>query len=253
MPGAGLGLVWLDGRAMQAGSHDGHGGKGEMSVRSAVFDRAGKQTSETAVDLRVCECCPTAAAVTSEGPIVAYRDRSADEIRDISIARLVGGKWTAPVAVHNDSWRIAACPVNGPALSAEGRTVAIAWFTAKGDEGHAFAAFSADAGASFGTPIRLDDASALGRVDVQLLPDGSALATWIEFAGDRAQFKVRRVLPSGQKSDAKAVSGLNAGRASGYPRMVRAGREILFAWTETGETSRVRIAVATLPAATTLR
>ena len=252
MPGAGLGLVWLDGRAMKSGSHDDHG-SGAMSVRGAIFDHSGQQTADLPIDLRVCECCPTAVAVTAEGPIVAYRDRSADEIRDISLSRLVGGKWTTPVTVHHDGWRIAACPVNGPALSAEGRHVAIAWFSATGDEGHAYAAFSADAGASFGTPIRLDDVSALGRVDVQLLADGSALSTWIEFADDRAQFKVRRVVPSGQQGQAMAVSALNAGRASGYPRMVRAGREIVFAWTEAGDTPRVRTAVAVLPSAGTIR
>ncbi len=252
MPGAGLGLVWLDGRAMAAGGHDGHGG-GEMSVRGAVFDRAGQQTDETTIDLRVCECCPTAAAVTSEGPIVAYRDRSPDEIRDIYVSRFTGGKWTAPAAVHDDGWRIAACPVNGPALSAAERRVAIAWFTATGDEGHAFAAFSTDAGASFGIPIRLDEASALGRVDIELLPDGSALAAWIEFADGRAQFKARRVTADGGTSPAVPVSALAAGRASGYPRIVRAGHDVHFAWTEAGEVSRVLTAVATLPGAPTRR
>jgi hypothetical protein len=36
MPGAGLGLIWLDGRAMKSG-HGEHGG-GEMSVRGAIYD-----------------------------------------------------------------------------------------------------------------------------------------------------------------------------------------------------------------------
>ena len=252
MPGAGLGLVWLDGRAMKSGSHDSHGENGgAMSVRGAIYDRSGKQIHEAPIDLRVCECCPTAAAVTADGPIVAYRDRSEDEIRDIYVSRLVNGKWTTPAAVHNDRWKIAACPVNGPALSADGRTVAIAWFTAKGDEGHAYAAFSSDAGASFGAPIRLDDASALGRVDVQLLADGSAVATWIEFADGRAQFKARAIDRSGQRGGAVAVAGLNAGRSSGYPRMARFGNELLFAWTETGDALGVRTAVARIPAVST--
>jgi hypothetical protein len=254
MPGAGLGLVWLDGRAMKGGGHDGHGDTGgAMSVRGAVYDQNGRQISEGPVDLRVCECCPTAAAVTADGPIVAYRDRTEEEIRDIYIARYVNGKWTTPVAVHHDRWKIAACPVNGPALSAEGKQVAIAWFTAKGDEGHAFAAFSSDSGASFGAPIRLDDASALGRVDVQLLPSGSAVATWIEFADGRAQFTARLVEPSGRKGSAIAVAGMNAGRSSGYPRMARFGDELVFAWTETGDKPGVRTAIARLPATSIVR
>ena len=206
MPGAGLGLVWLDGRATKPGAHGEHGGGGAMTVRSAVFDRAAQQRSEALVDSRVCDCCPTAAAVTSEGPIVAYRDRSPGEVRDIQVSRFVSGKWTEPVPVHNDNWKIAACPVNGPALSASGRTVAVAWFTATGDEGHAYAAFSSDAGASFGAPIRVDDAKALGRVDVELLRDGSALATWIEVGEGPARFKIRRVRSTGERGAATVVA-----------------------------------------------
>lgn len=152
--------------------------------------------------MRVCECCPTAAAVTADGPIIAYRDRSPDEIRDIYVSRLVSGKWSEPAAVHRDNWKIAAYPVNGPALSANGKKVATAWFTAKGDVGHTFVAFSSDSGRSFNAPIQLDDASALGRVDVALLDDGSAAATWIEFADGKAHFRLRRITRSGERSPA---------------------------------------------------
>ena len=218
-----------------------------MSVRGAVFDRTGEQMSETPVDLRVCECCPTAATVTAEGPIVAYRDRSEGEIRDIYVSRLRDGTWSEPAPVHRDNWKIAACPVNGPALSANARQVAIAWFTAQGDEGHVFAAFSSDAGRTFGTPIRVDDAGALGRVDVTLLDDGSAVATWIEFANGKAEFQMRRITASGERSPALGISGLAASRASGYPRMARVGKELLFAWTESTQPTRVMTASALVP------
>jgi len=244
MPGSGgLGLIWLDGRAMKAGHGGGdHGGGGDMSVRSATFDKAGKQLTESPVDLRVCECCPTTAAVTAEGPIVAYRDRSDSEIRDIYVSRLVSGKWSEPAPVHRDNWQIAACPVNGPALSADGKAVALAWFTAKGDEGHTFIAFSSDSGRTFGKPIRLDDTSALGRVDAALLADGSAMATWIEFADGKAQFRMRRVMPTGERGQATTVAGLSANRARGYPRMARFGDELIFAWTESGTPTSVKTA-----------
>lgn len=249
MHGAGLGLVWLDGRAMKAGPGHGEHGGGDMSVRGAIYDPGGKQVSESLVDARVCECCPTAAAVTAEGPIVAYRDRSATEIRDIYVSRLVAGKWSEPAPVHRDNWQIAACPVNGPALSANGKDVALAWFTATGDEGHSYVAFSGDSGKSFGQPVRLDDASALGRVDVALLDDGSAAATWIEFADGKSQFRMRRVTPKGDRSPAVTVAGLAAGRASGYPRMAQAGGELLFAWTESGTPTKVLTARVAVPKA----
>jgi hypothetical protein len=250
MPGGGLGLAWLDGRAMSSGgSHDAHGdARGDMSVRFATFGRDWKQISETPVDLRVCECCPTTAAAISEGPIVAYRDRSEGEIRDIVVSRLENGAWSEPRTVHADDWKIAACPVNGPMLSARGRDVALAWFTARGDEPRAFVAFSSDAGRTFGSPIRVDDAGSLGRVDVELMADGSAVASWIEFADNRAQFRVRRVDSSGARARAVTIAGLAGGRASGYPRIGRHGDELVFAWTETENgRSRVQTAVTRLP------
>ena len=242
MPGAGLGLVWLDGRQMKVGDHDGMDA-GPMSIRSATFNPDGTQADELLIDDRVCECCPSAAAVTSKGPIVAFRNRTTDEIRDIYVSRLVGGRWTAPMPVHNDSWKIAACPVNGPALSASGRDVAIAWFTGVGDEGHVYAAFSSNDGETFSAPIRADDVGAVGRVDVELLVDGSAAVTWIEFADQRSQFRIRRIERSGAKSASSTVAGIAAGRASGYPRLARHGDELLFAWTEAGERPQVRTAV----------
>src|SRR5262249_46893457 len=155
-PGAGLGLVWLDGRATDP---DAPNATGNMSLRSATFSREGKQLRDAALDTRVCDCCETSIAATSEGPIVAYRNRSAKEIRDIYVSRLSGGRWTTPVAVHNDNWEIDACPVNGPAISARARDVVVAWFAAPKEDGHAFVAFSKDGGRTFGAPQRIDDKS----------------------------------------------------------------------------------------------
>ena len=136
--GDGFGLVWLDGRAMK--------GWRRASARPS-HERAWRRRDERPLrairqDLQadrrirrrcaVCECCPTAAAVTAEGVITAYRNRSDEEIRDNYVARLVNGKWSAPQPVFNDNWKIAACPVNGPALSAPtAATVAMTWFTVK--------------------------------------------------------------------------------------------------------------------------
>jgi hypothetical protein len=247
VPGAGLGLVWLDGRAMAGGSHDGNGG-GAMSVRFALYDPHWRRTTELPIDPRVCECCPTTAAVTDQGPIVAYRNRSEDETRDIYVSRLENGAWTEPRAVHHDGWTINACPVNGPMLSTRGRNVVIAWFTAVGDQPRVFLAFSTDSARTFGAPIRLDDAGSLGRVDIELLQDGSAIASWIELSAAGAELRARRVDPAGRRSPAVAVSSVAASRASGYPRLAVHGSDVTFAWTEAADGStRVRTALASLP------
>ena len=252
----GFGVVWLDGRNMKgsehpsAGSGQGneHGDAGSMTVRFARFNQGFKQVEESEIDARVCECCPTTAAVTSEGIITAYRNRSDDEIRDNYVARFVNGKWTTPQPVFNDNWKIAACPVNGPSLSANGNLVAMSWFTAKNDQPQALMAFSSDAGKTFSNPIRVDDAGTLGRVDLELLPDGSALATWIEFGNQKAQFMARRIDRNGTRSAPVAIAGLAGSRASGYPRAAIAGGEAIFAWTEAGAggATEVRTAVAKL-------
>jgi hypothetical protein len=243
----GLGLVWLDGRAMKADHGPGGHGTGDMSLRFGAFDGAWKQTTEEALDLRVCECCPTAVALTADGPLVAYRDRGPNEVRDIYVTRYQNQKWTSPTAVHADGWRVPACPVNGPSLSARGRDVAVAWFTAKDDQPKAFAAFSTDSGSTFGAPIRLDDEATLGRVDVELLPDGAALAAYVEFASRQASFRVRRIDRSGVKSAPVIVAGMVGNRTSGHPRMALHGKELVFAWVEREGGSQVRTAVARLP------
>lgn len=228
LPGGDLGLVWLDGRAMTP-EGDGHGG-GAMSLRAARFDASGTQQSDSLVDDRVCECCPTAAAMTDDGPIVAFRNRAEGEIRDIHVSRLVAGAWTTSVPVFDDRWEFPACPVNGPAIDADGRRVAVSWFTMRDGLGHAFAAFSTDGGRTFGAPVRLDDEAALGRVDVALLAEGAA-ATWIEFARGGAEWRMRVVLPDGSRGPAKTVTRVSASRSSGYPRLARHGRELVLAWT----------------------
>lgn len=238
MASGSLGIVWLDGRSMKE--------REEMSLRAAAFDRERNQLFEDAVDTRVCDCCPTAAAVTSDGPIVAFRDRSDDETRDISVSRFINDSWTEPVAVHHDGWHLNGCPVNGPALSANGRDVAVAWFTAPNDDGRAFVAFSGDAGKTFGEAVRVDNSRSLGRVDVDLLSDGSAMVSWIELGDSGATFMVRRVERSGKRSQAATVATLGASRSSSYPRMARRGNELLFAWTSS-DSVQVQTAIARLP------
>jgi hypothetical protein len=238
--------VWLDGRDQELNTTDPLGGS--MALYFASFDTQWKQTAETSVDARVCECCQTAVVVTADGVLTAFRDRSPEEVRDIKVSRLENGTWTPAQSVHDDNWTIDGCPVNGPALSARGRDVAAAWFTAPNDKGRAFAAFSQDAGRTWSAPIRLDDAQSTGHVDIERLDDGSAVASWVEFADGRSRFKVRRVWPSGMRSDAVEVPG--AGRVSGYPRMTRTSEELILAWTDSESGQQLKGAVARLPRAT---
>jgi hypothetical protein len=242
--GTGMGAVWLDGRKMSGEGHEGHGGSGdEMTLMATSIDANGKLGPEILLDSRTCDCCQNTVAMTSRGPIVAYRNRTADEIRDIYVTRRVAGKWMDGAPVWNDNWKIAACPVNGPALAASGDRVALAWFTGARDTLRVNVAFSNDAGASWGKPTRVDNGAPGGRVDAVLLDDGSALVSWIErIGGDTAAVRVRRVMPNGRSGLPITIARSSTARASGVPKMVRAGADVVFAWTVPGRPSFIRVA-----------
>jgi hypothetical protein len=244
IPGQGLGVVWLDGRQTVKNRES-----GPMSIRFASYDAQWKQRADTLIDAKVCDCCTTSVAVTTDGLVTAFRNRTDDEIRDIYVSRLEGDKWTEGTSVHDDGWHITACPVNGPVVSAVGRDVAVAWFTTHDDQGQAFAALSTDAGRTWSNPVRLDEAGSLGHVDIEMLEDGTAVATWEEFADKRGQFRARRVERSGATSPAVVIAGASGGRVSGVPRLARLGNQLVFAWTERpdrGGNGTVKTATATL-------
>ncbi len=231
---------WLDGRETAGG----HGERGAMTLRTAlVGDRAG---ASEPLDSRVCDCCQTAASVTAEGPVVVYRDRSDAEIRDVSIVRREHERWTAPKPVHADGWEIGGCPVNGPAVAAAGRRVAVAWYTQSRDAPRVQVAFSNDAGKSFGAPIAVDSKVPLGRVDLVLHENADALVLWVAAEGKSASIRLARVTPEGRVGSPVTVAPTEASRSSGFPRLERMGATLVLAWVEASEPSRLR--AATLPA-----
>lgn len=214
-----------------------------MALRYVKIERDGTLMDEAKLDARVCECCQTSAAMTADGPVVVYRDRSDEELRDVSIVRLVAGKWTEARPVHRDGWKLDGCPVNGPSVSASGRRVAVAWFTAVNDKPRVKLAFSTNAGESFGEPITVDDGNPAGRVDVLMLDDGSALVSWLEKMDGGGAVRVRRVKADGKIDPAITVAPSGTARSNGFPQMARTGNSLVFAWVS----SRVLTATMALP------
>jgi len=86
-----------------------------------------------------------------------------------------------------------------------------------------------------------------------MLDDGTAAASWVEFADQRARLRVRRVESSGMRSAAVDIAGTGAAHVAGQPRLTRAGRDLVLAWTEsdaegeTGTRRQVRVATARIP------
>lgn len=245
--GEGMGLVWLDGRKYAPDDTGGEPAR-EMTLRHRTVRADGTAGTETLVDGRTCDCCQTDAALTSRGVVVVYRDRSAQDVRDIYVTRRTEGGWTEGIPVHRDGWVISGCPVNGPAVDASGDRVAVAWFTGAGDRPRVYVAFSEDAGASFGDPVRVDGGDPSGRVDLSLLPDGRAAVSWLERRGpEGAELRLASVGPGGREGPPVVVAPSSAARASGFPRMVRApwnGSEVVLAWTDVSDADRPRVRVA---------
>jgi len=236
--------VWLDGRHT-AGGHD-HGDGGAMTLRSVDIDAGGRPAGAGhEIDARVCDCCQTDAATTGEGLVVVYRDRSPEEIRDVAVVRRTTSGWSEPQAVHADGWHMPACPVNGPAIDAQGSEVAVAWFTAP-DRPRVRLAFSSDAGRSFSPPLEVAAGRVAGRVDVALLGDGRAAVSWLEETPAGAEIRVQPFTRSGVAGRAVSVARSSANRSSGFPQMIRAGDRLLFAWTDAAEPLRLRAATAEL-------
>lgn len=223
-------ISWLDGRnaAMQHGSGHEEGNHGQMTIRAAIVNKQGGKVNEWELDNKVCDCCQTSATHTSNGPIVVYRDRSDDEIRDISIVRFVNGSWTQPKTIFPDQWKITGCPVNGPRSDAEGNTLAIAWFSSPDAKARVNIIFSADGGETFDTPIKVDEGNAIGRVDVVMLDEKSAMVSWMEGAA----IKAARFYKDGRKDSSVIISSTSESRSSGFPQMTKTGKNIIFAWTD---------------------
>lgn len=230
-----IGVVWLDGRNMTGGhGEDGHHGGGGMTLRSALVSPDGELLEGRLIDGLVCDCCQTDAVVTKNGPLVVYRNRTEDENRDIQAVRADGDGWGSPVAVHDDGWKIAGCPVNGPAVSTDGRQVDVAWFTAAVEPEVRFAR-SFDGGSTFGEPMQIDLAlgSPWGRVDVVTLDDGTSIVSYVDRAGPgRGHVALREIRASGEAyRTAALLSGEEPARQVGFPQMVRNGGDLIVAWT----------------------
>lgn len=217
-----------------------------MTLGSVRFALDGSLKSEAVADANTCSCCSTSIVQSGSATLAAYRDRTAGEIRDISIVRLRDGRWTAPKTVHADGWNINACPTNGPVLAAAGSRVAVAWFTGAGNVGRVKAAFSDDGGETFGTPLVVDGGRPVGWPATVLLEDGGAVVSWLETLGDgRGEIRLRRVSPSGWLGEPLAVAQSASGRSTGIPQLVRAGDSLVVAW----RSDRVLTAIVPIPGA----
>ena len=269
-----VGVAWLDGRhtaeagdaAAATAGHGSHAGDGKsaaaqvasgqggtapapnvasgpalpapstpmMTLRTAHFDAALQRHDEQPLDLSTCDCCQTDAVVTAGRTLIAYRDRTEGEIRDIFVARHDGQRWLVPVRVHPDEWKMPACPVNGPSLAARDRDVVLGWYTAAGDVPALKLARSTDAGDAFAAPVVVDRGEAVqGRVDVAL-GDDAVWVLWVRESAQGQSLHLARYAPDlSRELQRLEVARLRGrGRATGFPQLVLADGGAYVVWTD---------------------
>ena len=224
--------VWLDARDYNSQNFGG-GSENAVQLRSTTIGKDGTLGNDIPLDLRACSCCQTSAAITGDGTVlIAYRDRTADEIRDISIVRRHNGAWSDPVNIHADGWEISGCPVNGPAIDAQATDAVVAWFTGADDIPTVKVAFSEDSGATFGPAFQVDTGEGVGRVSTLMLATGEALISWVEWAGDGEALMLCRATKNAGCVARQIITEHTAAGSFNFPKLERSGDTIYLAWTQ---------------------
>ena len=222
-------ITWLDGRNTVEKKLDGH--HKPMTIRFAEITNTGEVINESELDEAACDCCQTSIAMTNNGPIVVYRDRSENEVRDIYTIRNINGVWEEPNPLHNDGWIINGCPVNGPKVAVNSTNLAIAWFTVVNDNPIVNVSFSKTNGDSFGTPFKLNDLDAIGRVDVAFLNNEEVIVSYMEVDDIGTYLRIKKVSFDGKISEPITISKIDGGRNTGVPQLEIIDSEIFIVWT----------------------
>ena len=222
-------LIWLDGRNTAVEVED--AAARSMTLRSAEMDSGGRLSREQVIDDRVCDCCQTDIAISSNGPIAVYRNRTVDEIRDIYVSRFTNGTWQPGTPIADDGWLISGCPVNGPAIDAEGDLVAIAWFSGANDKTVVNAVLSRNGGRTFKEPVEVATSRVSGHVGVAVVDRASVVVSWVESdnRGTNA-INLRGLTAAGELGVVTTVGRSNLLRI--YPQMARIGDRLILAWTD---------------------
>lgn len=219
--------VWIEARYAQTDDE-----QDQVSLMSTRF-RKGRLLPETRVDGRTCTCCQTSIVKTKSGLLAAYRDRTAEEIRDIAVVPLQAAGWGRPVYVHHDNWRIPGCPVNGPQITTDGdQNVAVAWFTVGAGTPQVKVAFSADEGRTFESVHQVDGGKPIGRVDIEFIA-GGAVVSWLERAhAGMVQLRAKWVASNDNGHQPVVIGETLGSHKSGFPRLAKHQGQLFVVWTE---------------------
>ncbi len=169
-------VSWIDGRE---GPHK------SGTYLAHVVERGARVAGVSRLDDTTCPCCRVALATgPGETVLASWRRVLPGDVRDMVVgASNDGGRTFAPATVvHDDRWKITACPHRGASLGLDARGRAyIAWYT-EGPDGQPKILAAAENARRFGEPVRLN-ASAGSIPDhprLAVAPGGAAVVVWEE-------------------------------------------------------------------------
>lgn len=213
----------------------------QMTLRAGIINADSSLGQQWQLDDRVCDCCATSISNTAKGPVVVYRDRSVDEIRDIYAVQLIDTVWTQPKPVYNDNWHINGCPVNGPAIASGATSTAVTWFTNANNNPIVQLALSNNSGQNFNEAILLDSSPAIGRVAIQVDDKGNSYVLFMSENDQNSKLNLVMRDAQGKQLKAMALLDLPAERASGFPQLVLHNGNVVISYTDVKEkTSQVK-------------
>ena len=237
--------TYLDGRQNELSNHD-KSIRPQMTLRGTSYNIDGNILEDLLIDDRVCDCCQTDLAITENGEsIVVYRDRSEDEVRDIYYSYKKDNKWSKPINIFNDNWEIPGCPVNGPAISTFNNTSAVVWYTFSNNNNQLKVAFSNDISNGFDTPIIVNANDPIGRVDIELLDQNTALISYIDIIDGGAYIKLQMITSDRNQDKLLIIDESSENRSSGFPVITldKEKNKTIIAWTENKEKFKIKTAL----------
>ena len=237
--------TYLDGRQNELSNHD-KSIRPQMTLRGTSYNIDGNILEDLLIDDRVCDCCQTDLAITENGQsIVVYRDRSENEVRDIYYSYKKDSKWSKPINIFNDNWKISGCPVNGPAISTYKNNSAVVWYTFSKNKNQIKVVFTDNISSGFQRPILVEANDPIGRVDIELLDPNNAIISFIDIIDDKAYIKLQMITKGGSQSRLLLIDESSESRSSGFP-VITLNKEksnTIIAWTESKENFKIKTAV----------
>ena len=103
--------------------------------------------------------------------------------------------------------------------------------------------FSQNSGESFAELLNPDFVNPMGRVDIEIIDETSALVTWVDSTSEGITvIFLQKLFLDGQKSEVLRLTETSEERSSGFPRMVVRNTDAYITWTEVGDRLSIKTA-----------